>query len=78
MLSWCLKTFQVALQQMAVAISKVHSVSFTILEEFAFGAVTVSHPFTVAVHLKTVFPDIHEVILINIALMIVAPNTGAC
>ena len=47
---------------------EVHRTTEAVLEHIAVGALTRFHPLTVAEGLETVFPDIQEVVLINVAL----------
>ena len=67
----------VAKQEIALPITKMHAVSLTIAEKIAIMALARPHPLTIAIGLKTVFPHIHEIILIDVALMVVATDAGA-
>ena len=60
----------------AVAIAEVHAAAFAITVHIAVGTLVAVHPFAVAVNLKAVFPHIHEIVFINIALMIVGADAG--
>lgn len=62
--------------QFAVRVPEVHSVSLTIPPVFASGALVAAHPFAVAVRSEPVFPDIDEVVLVDIALTVVGTDAG--
>ena len=55
----------------------MHRATQAILENFAILADASAHPFAVAEDLETVFPDIEEVILIDIALGKASVDVGA-
>ena len=56
---------------------EMHGTSKAVLEHLAVGARALFHPSTVAEGLEAVFPNIEEVVLIDIALHIAAVNIGA-
>ena len=67
---------QRAHDEIALIITKMHTAALTVSEVFTLGTLTLPHPFTVTVRLETVLPDVHEIILIDIALMIVGTDAG--
>ena len=67
----------VAEEEVAIAIAEVHAVALAVAEEVAVGTGAGAHPFAVAVGLEAVFPHVHEVVLIDVALMVVATDAGA-
>ena len=64
--------------QFAVVAAKVHSSAHAVTEPLAFSALIPMHPTSVPVLLETVLPYVYEIILVDIALMIVAPDAAAC
>lgn len=62
---------QRAHDEIALIITKMHTTALAVSEVSALGTLTLPHPFTVTVRQETVLPDIHEIILVDIALMIV-------
>ena len=56
---------------------QVHRAAKAVLIHLAVGARALFHPCTVAEGLEAVFPNIEEVILIDIALHIAAVDVGA-
>ena len=60
--------------QLPVAIAEVETVALAIAPHLATGALVGLHPFTVAVDLELVLPNVPEAVLINVALMIVAAD----
>ena len=67
----------VAEEEVTLVVAKVHAVALAVAEEVAVGTGAGAHPFAVAVGLEAVFPHVHEVVLIDVALMVVATNAGA-
>ena len=67
---------QMAEQQFTFLVTQVHTVSPAIAEVLARGAFACPHPFTVAVRVETVFPYVHKVVLVDVALMIVGTDAG--
>lgn len=67
---------QRAHDEIALIITKMHTTALAVSEVSALGTLTLPHPFTVAVRLETVLPDVHEIILVDIALMIVGTDAG--
>ena len=63
-------------QESAFAIAEMHAVTLTVTEILTFGTFTIPHPFTMTVGRIAVLPHLHEVILINIPLVIVGTDTG--
>ena len=56
---------------------EMHCPAEAVLIHLAVGARAMFHPCTVAEGLETVFPNIEEIILIDIALHIAAVDVGA-
>ena len=54
----------------------MHTIASTVTEVFAGGTLTCLHPLVVAIRMVTILPDIHEVILIDVALIVVGTNAG--
>ena len=65
-----------ALQQMALAIAQVHAVAPAEFEELAVGTESRAHPLPVAEPIEAVLPHLHEIVVVDIALMEVAPDAG--
>ena len=53
---------------------EMHGATKAVLVHLTVGARTLYHPSTVAEGLETVFPNIQEIILVNVALHITAVN----
>ena len=56
---------------------EMHGTAKAVLVHLAVGARALFHPFTVAERLEAVFPNIKEIILVDIALHIAAIDVGA-
>lgn len=54
----------------------MHSVALTVAEPLAGGAVVLFHPAAVAVGTEAVFPNVDEIVLVDVALMVVATDAG--
>lgn len=67
---------QRAHDEIALIITKMHTAALTVSEVSALGTLPLPHPFTVTVRQETLLPDIHKIILIDIALMIVGTDAG--
>ena len=63
--------------QLPVRIAQMHAVSPAIAEVLAVGAIAFPHPFAVSVGLETVFPYLHEVVLVDVSLVVVRADAGA-
>lgn len=61
---------QRAHDEIALIITKMHTAALAVSEVFTLGTLTLPHPFTVAVRQETVLPDVHEIILIDVAFEI--------
>ena len=61
----------------AVFVAKVHSVSEAVAEPFAVGTFILAHPLAVSIRTELIFPNIHEIILVDIALMIIRSDARA-
>ena len=70
-----LKSIQMAKQQLVIAVAQVHAVSLTIAEIFAVSTLACLFPLPLTVGRKPVLPDLHEVILVDVALMKVGTDT---
>ncbi len=66
-----------AVHQVAVGVAEVHAVAFAVAPERAVGAFARLHPFSVAIWLELILPYFPEIILIDISLPIISPDTGA-
>ena len=66
-----------AKQQLAVAVVKMHAVASAIAKEGAVGTVTLFHPAVIAVGKVAVFPDVHKVVPVDVALAVVGTDAGA-
>ena len=64
-------------EQATVTVAKMHTIAPTITEILAVGTFVLAHPFAVAVGLEAIFPNFHEIVLIDVALMIVGTDAGA-
>ncbi len=56
-------------QELSIFITKVHAVATAVSEDFAVGARTCTHPFTLTIAVEAICPYVHEIILINITLV---------
>lgn len=65
-----------AKQQFAFVVAQVHPVPPAISEVFAFRALFVPHPFPMPVRIEFTFPYLHEIVFVDIALMIIRPDAG--
>jgi hypothetical protein len=64
-------------EKLSIPIPEVHSSPTAITEILAGCALVPFHPIPVSEHCIPVFPGIHEIILIDISLMIVSSDAGA-
>ena len=64
-------------EKFAVGVAEVHAVAFAVFPDFAGGALVFMHPRAVPEGLEACVPDFHEVILVDIALMVIGPDAGA-
>ena len=64
-------------EQFAIAVSEVHAIAPAIAEILAILTFISSCPLSVSIHLIAVFPHLHEVVFIDVALMIVSADAGA-
>lgn len=55
----------------------MHAVAFAEFPYFAVGAFIFSHPFTITIWFEFVFPNIPEIVFVDIALMEIATDAGA-
>ena len=70
-------SFQMAEQQVALAITQMHSVALTIAEVGAILALALAHPFAIAIRSVAILPDVHKIVLVDVALIIVGADAGA-
>ena len=63
--------------QLAVRVTEVHSVALAPFPVLAVGAVVFPHPAPVTVGLEAMIPDIHKVILVDVALVVVRTDARA-
>lgn len=56
---------------------QMHSPTKTITKRFAISTLTLLHPLAVAKRLETVFPNVQEIVLVDVALHIAAVNIRA-
>ena len=55
----------------------VHSVAVAVFPVSAFGTLPGAHPFAVAHICKARFPYIHEVVGVDVSLVVIGPYAGA-
>lgn len=63
-------------QQFPVSITQMHTATLAISEKLAVPALPFTHPFTITIRLIPGVPNLHEIILIDISLMIIRANAG--
>ena len=63
-------------QETAVAVAQMHAVALTVAEILAVGTNTATHPLALAIGCIAVLPNIHEIVLVDVALMIVGTDAG--
>lgn len=71
-----LQPLQVAEEEVTVAVVQVHTVALAVAEKGTVGTHTFFHPATISEGLEAVLPHIHEVILVDVALVVVGTNAG--
>ena len=64
-------------EKFAVGVAEVHAVAFAVFPDFTGGALVFMHPGAVPEGLEACVPDFHEVILVDVSLMIIGSDTGA-
>ncbi len=62
---------------MTIVIPKVHAIAMAILPIFAVCAFSGAHPLAVAHIVKTLLPNLDEIVGIDASLVIVGPDAGA-
>lgn len=72
-----LQPLQVAEEEVTVAVVQVHTVALAVAEKGTVGTHTFFHPATIAEGLETVLPHIHEIVAVDIALVVVGTDAGA-
>ena len=60
-----------ACEQAALIITQVHAVTTTVAPHLAFATFILLHPLAIAIKSEPMFPNVHEVILIDVSLHIV-------
>ena len=71
------ESLDMAEQQLAVGITEMHATTFAITEILAGGTCLLLHPAAVTIGMIAVFPYLHEVVVVDVTLFIVAANAGA-
>lgn len=61
----------------AVGVPQMHSAAFAVAEEFAFSAFAFLHPGPVAINLEAIVPNFHEIVLVDVALIVIGPDAHA-
>ena len=61
--------------QFSIAVAEVHAIALAIAPHLAMLTLVGLHPFPVAVDLKFILPNVPEIVLVDIALMIIAADT---
>ena len=64
-------------QQFAFIVPEVHAASFAVAPVFAAFAIVRFHPFVIAMRLETMFPNIHEVVFVDVSLTVIRPDACA-
>ena len=64
-------------EKFAVGVPQVHAVAFAVFPDIAGGAFVFMHPGAVPEELEAGVPDLHEIIRVDIALMVICPDAGA-
>ena len=63
-------------KELAIAVAQVHTVATAVAEIAARGTLSALHPLAVAVWVVAVFPHVHEVVLVDVALIVVGTYAG--
>ena len=72
-----LQPFKMAENQLAVFVAQVHAVAAAVAEPFAVGTFILAHPLAVTIRTELIFPDVHEIILVDISLVIIRSDARA-
>lgn len=72
-----LQPLQVAEEQATVAVVQVHAVALTVAEEGTVSTEPSLHPAAVAEGLETMLPYVHEIVAVNVALVVIGTDAGA-
>ena len=72
-----LQPIQVTEDEVAVGVAEVHAAAAAVFPELAGGAGVLFHPGAVSEGAEAVFPHVHEIVLVNVALVIIGPYAGA-
>ena len=67
---------EVTKQEFAVAIAQMHAITLTIAEVFALGTFVFLHPLAVAIGMIAILPHFHEVVFVDVSLIIDCPDAG--
>ena len=54
----------------------MHTVTLTITEILTLGTFILLHPLAMAIGMIAILPDIHEIILVDVSLIIVCTDAG--
>ena len=68
---------EIAGQYLPILATQMHGAALAVTPDFAVGALILLHPFAVAVQFETVFPQIPEVVGMDVALVVVTANAQA-
>ena len=72
-----LQPFKMAENKLAVFVAQVHAVAAAVAEPFAVGTFILAHPLAVTIRTELIFPDVHEIILVDISLVIIRSDARA-
>ena len=61
-------------QQVAIIITEVHPIPLAIAEHLALFTITLLCPFTLAINLETIVPNLPETVFVDIPLIIIGAN----
>ena len=71
------ETVEVTEGELSVAVAEMHASAAAVAEETAVGALALLHPRTVAEGTEALLPDVHEMVGVDVALMVVGADAGA-
>ena len=63
--------------EVALGVAQVHAAAAAVFPELAGGAGVLFHPGAVPVGAEAVLPHVHEIVPVNVALVIIGPDAGA-
>ena len=76
MLARALQSLQMAEKQTAVAVVQMHTVTLAVAEEGTVSTEPSLHPAAVAEGLETMLPYVHEIVAVNVALVVIGTDAG--